>query len=64
MLKKVAGVLVALAPAASFAAQDYSGIATSVTGEVTAAVTAGLPIFGSVVAIFVGIRILRRLVKG
>lgn len=52
------------APALSFAVNDYSGIVTSITAEVGAAVVDGLPVMGLVLATFVGLRIIRRMAKG
>jgi len=45
-------------------AQDYSGVATSVTAEITAAITTGLPLFGLVLGVFIAVRIIRRMAKG
>lgn len=45
-------------------AQDYSGVATAVTQEITAAITTGLPLFGLVLGVFLAVRIIRRFAKG
>lgn len=55
----LAGALPAFATA-----QDYSGVATSVTAEITAAITTGLPLFGLVLGVFIAVRIIRRMAKG
>jgi hypothetical protein len=60
----VAAALVTAAP--SFAAPAYplSGVASGIVDELTNAVTTALPIGGPIVALFVGWRVLKRLVGG
>lgn len=56
---------VAAAPAfATYTPQSYSGVSDAVTGEVGAAITTGLPLFGLVLGVFIAIRLIRRLAKG
>lgn len=43
---------------------NYSGAVTAVTGQITDALTAGLPVLGVVLGIVIGIAFFKRLVKG
>lgn len=43
---------------------DYSGATTAAEGQVNSALSAGLPIFGAIVAVWLGIKFFRRLVQG
>lgn len=52
------------APVQAAITVDYTGAVTSAESQVSSAITAGLPIFGAIVAVWVGIRIFKRLVHG
>ena len=43
---------------------DYSGAVTSVTAQITSALTAGLPVWGTILGLLVGIALFKRFVKG
>ncbi len=59
-------ILAALAVAGSFvtasqAAQDWSGVSTDVTAEITAVMPIALTIFGAVIAVSIGKRVFKRI---
>ena len=61
--------LAAVALAASVAAHavaivDYSGAVTAATSEITASTATGVTLFGTVLAIGVGLRIMKKFSKG
>ncbi len=63
VIKFFAPVATVLAAAPAFAADpviDYTGITTSLLGQVTAAVTAALPVMGVIMGIVLGVAIFRR----
>ena len=55
-----------LASAASFATSlvDYSSVSTTLTTELTSAVTAGLPIAGTVLGVGIGYRMYKKFSRG
>jgi len=59
----IAGLAVVGSAASAFAATDYTGMVTSVTAEISPAVTAALPIAGTILAIGLGVKLFRRFVK-
>lgn len=59
-----AGALCAVAvPSFAISIVDYSTLGTSVTAELTPAIAAGLPIMGIVLAVGVGLGVLKKMVK-
>lgn len=64
MKKKVLAALAVLGVAASntfAAAQDWSSLGTAVTDEIGAVMPIGLTIFGSILAVAIGKKVLRRI---
>ncbi|MFL5845278.1 MAG: hypothetical protein ACJ762_11330 [Solirubrobacteraceae bacterium] len=70
MLKKL-GLLLSLTAlavgvvcqSAFAAAQDYSSVTSGASAEIQAALTAALPIMGTVLAVFIALRVIRRVAK-
>jgi hypothetical protein len=46
------------------ATYDLSSVTTGLTDQIQAAVTTGLPIMGGLLALFVGLKVIKRVVKG
>lgn len=42
---------------------DFTGVATSITQEISPAITAALPIAGTVLGVYLGYKVFRRFVK-
>lgn len=62
--KAAATVAAVAAPVVSFAAaQDYSGVSTAITTEITGAMPTVLLIFGTLAGIGVGLRLIGRATK-
>ena len=60
----VAGVSATVASVAAYAApQDYSGVQSAVTAEITAAMPSVLLVFGTLAGIGVGLRLIGRATK-
>lgn len=57
-----AAVVTAL-PAFAVSVVDYSGLGTAITGELTPALTAVVPIAGTLIAVGVGWKMVRRFTK-
>lgn len=53
----------AAVPAFAVGIVDYTGIGTTITAEITPAITAVLPIAGTLLAIAVGWKLVRRFLK-
>jgi len=58
------GVAMTAGPAFAVAPYDLGAASTGVTDQVQAAVTQGLPIMGGLIALGVGIKLIKRLVRG
>jgi hypothetical protein len=58
------GAALTAGPAFAVAPYDLSPASTGVTDQVQAAVTQGLPIMGGLIALGVGIKLIKRLVRG
>jgi len=56
--------LVASVAAHAVAIVDYSGAVTAATSEITASTATGVTLFGTVLAIAVGLRIMKKFSKG
>ena len=56
--------LVGVSSAFAVAVVDYTSAVSTATTEITAAVTTALPLFGTVLAIGIGIRIMHKFAKG
>lgn len=64
LMLSVAAVSVAAAvPAFAVSVVDYSGLGTSITGELTPALTAVVPIAGTLIAVGVGWKMVKRFTK-
>jgi len=68
-MKKVTGILVGAASLTCLAANafavsivDYSTLATSVNAELSPAIVAGLPIMGTIMAVGVGLGMIKHMV--
>jgi hypothetical protein len=59
----VAGTLALTATQALAVGHDYTPVTSGITDEVGTALTAGLPIAGTIMGILVGFKFVRRLVK-
>lgn len=57
------GALLIVGNAFASATYDMSGVSTSFTGQIQNAVTTALPIAGPILALFVGWKVLKRLVR-
>ena len=58
--KRAAFVVGSLASGLASAAQDYSGVQTALTSEITAAMVPALVLFGIVAGIAVGFRLIKK----
>jgi hypothetical protein len=58
------GAVLTAGPALAVAPYDLTAASTGVTDQVQAAVTQGLPIMGGIIALGVGIKLIKRLVRG
>lgn len=58
------GALLIVSNAFATAAYPLGGVSTGFTAQVQDAVTTALPIAGPIIALFVGWRVLKRLVRG
>jgi hypothetical protein len=58
--KRAAFVVGLLASGLASAAQDYSGVQTALTAEITAAMVPALVLFGIVAGIAVGFRLIKK----
>lgn len=56
--------LVVTAIASASATYPLAGVSTGFTGQLTDAVTTALPIAGPIIALFVGWKVFKRLVRG
>src|SRR4051812_40782264 len=63
-MKKTFALLASLSPLSALAAQDYSGVQTALTSEVTAAVPVALALFGVIAGVAVGFRVIKRGARG
>lgn len=63
MVAGVSALVAASANMANAAAQDYTGLATAVTTEITAAMPTILTVTGTILAIGVGIKLFKRFAK-
>jgi hypothetical protein len=59
-----AAALLGAGSAMATAVVDYSTVVTSASSEITASATTALPLFGLILAIGVGIRIVKKFGKG
>ena len=50
-------------PAFAVPVLDFTGVGTAITSEITPAVTAGLPIAGMVLGVYLGYKLFKRFVK-
>lgn len=55
-------VVASAVPAFATPVLDFTGVGTAVTGEIAPAVTAGLPIAGMVLGVYLGWRLFKRFV--
>ena len=58
--KRAALVVSSFVPGLALAAQDYSGVQTALTAEITAAMVPALVLFGIVAGIAVGFRLIKK----
>jgi len=60
------GALLALSavPASAAVTVDYTGTVTAVETQLTSALAAAMPLFGTILAIYVGIKLFKRFTKG
>jgi len=59
----VASVAAMALPAMATPILDFTGMTAAVTGELTPAVTAALPIAGTILAVGLGVKLYKRFVK-
>jgi len=60
----VAGLAASVPAFATYTAQSYTGVSEAVTGEITAAITTGMPLFGLVLGVFIARRVIKSFAKG